>query len=353
MAHTRPSLLQIVAAVLFATSVAASACQVPVFRYALERWAPANYLLSITPSEGGLTDAEKKAVELLRAAPRDAANPVNFEVQIASPAAGARGPAQLALEYPRKLRDAGGQPIWNAPLTDQNVKLLLDSPVRRELRSRLLAGESAIWVLVESGDAAKDAAAVDSVTRSLALAESSLKLPDPSAAPGAAANTSGPRANEQAEVLRTDLPLKIGFSLLRIQRTDPAEAVLLAMLTHVESDLGDFAGEPMAFPVFGRARVLEPLIGAGITQDNVLEHAGYLCGACSCEVKEQNPGIDLLFAANWEPVDTTPQLEIIRISPQTVAPPARKFPIISVGAGAGVIVLGLAAWILLRRASAG
>ena len=77
-------------------------------------------------------------------------------------------------------------------------------------------------------------------------------------------------------MLRSDLPLKIEFSILRLQRSDPEEAALLAMLTHLENDLGGFASEPMVFPVFGRARVLEPLIGAGITHDNVLEHASYL-----------------------------------------------------------------------------
>ena len=26
----------------------------------------------------------------------------------------------------------------------------------------------------------------------------------------------------------------------------------------------------------------------------------YLCGECSCEVKDENPGADILLAANWE-----------------------------------------------------
>lgn len=72
----------------------------------------------------------------------------------------------------------------------------------------------------------------------------------------------------------------------------------------------------MAFPVFGRGRILEPLIGKGIHEGNVLEHSTYLCGACSCEVKDQNPGIDLLMAANWDPVDTSPEVELVTITPQ-------------------------------------
>jgi hypothetical protein len=68
----------------------------------------------------------------------------------------------------------------------------------------------------------------------------------------------------------------------------------------VEDDLGDYRDEPIAFPVFGRGRVLQPLIGAGLTLDNVMFDSSYLCGACSCQVKEENPGIDLLVAAAWD-----------------------------------------------------
>lgn len=349
MVCIRPSSIYLGLILWLGGMLAAPACQVPVFRYALERWAPAEYLVSIAPADGGLTDAEKKALEVLHAAPGDSASPVNLEIQIEPPASGARGPAQMALQYPHKLRDARKEPAWRGPLTQENVQLLLDSPVRQELRRRLLAGESAIWLLVESGDRAKDDAAFASLTQALAEAQSTLKLPDGVLTPEESAKRTGPRADEQADALRSDLPLKIEFSVLRMQRKDPAEAALLAMLTHLEDDLGGFANEPMVFPVFGRARVLEPLIGAGIHRDNVMEHSRYLCGACSCEVKDQNPGIDLLVAANWQPVDTTPQLEIIRITPSAETPPARRSPTLALSAG--VIILAIGACLLYRRST--
>jgi hypothetical protein len=31
----------------------------------------------------------------------------------------------------------------------------------------------------------------------------------------------------------------------------------------------------------------------------MLEACSYLCGACSCEVKRENPGIDLIMNTNW------------------------------------------------------
>jgi hypothetical protein len=222
-----------------------------------------------------------------------------------------------------------------------------------ELSRRLLAGESAIWVLLESGNPAKDAAAEKAMTEAMGAAQSSLELPTPEAASSPAPSRPGPHANENAEVLRTDLPMEIKFSLLRLKRSDPAEAALVAMLTHVEDDLGEYVQEPMVFPVFGRGRVLEPLIGGGVTPRNAMEQAGYLCGACSCEVKEQNPGMDLMMAVNWEPVDTTPQLEVVSISagadakkptpasPEKLATASKAFPIALAAAGLGVAILGV------------
>jgi hypothetical protein len=55
----------------------------------------------------------------------------------------------------------------------------------------------------------------------------------------------------------------------------------------------------MVFPVFGRGRALFPLVGAGITPKNIRDAAEFLAGPCSCEVKEQNPGFDLLLKADW------------------------------------------------------
>ena len=36
-----------------------------------------------------------------------------------------------------------------------------------------------------------------------------------------------------------------------------------------------------------------------ITADNLKEAARFLTGPCTCKVKEQNPGVDLLVLADW------------------------------------------------------
>jgi hypothetical protein len=105
------------------------------------------------------------------------------------------------------------------------------------------------------------------------------------------------------------------------------------MLMNSEADLAEL-NEPLVFPVFGRGRSLLPLVGAGITPENIRGSARFLAGACSCQVKEQNPGFDLLVAANWNelipwaksPVSTGDRLskppELLPIAPGTAAKPA-------------------------------
>ena len=275
------------------------ACQVPVFRYALENWSPA-------PWRVRLPDTALSGVE---------AGGANLQIERAT------GLATMELRLPEG--EGEESPVWTGPADAAHWQQLLDSPVRRELVRRLLAGESAVWLLLESGDAAKDAASGKVLQEALQAAQAELKLPEGVLTP-AQLDEPGRKA-DPADVLHSDLPLRLAFSVLRLTRDDPAEAVLRAMLMKVEPDLADYAGEPMVFAVFGRGRALEPLIGRGIHADNLREAATYLCGACSCEIKEQNPGMDLLLAADWAPVDQAPKPEPVRMAPEAPAPsPVRE-----------------------------
>lgn len=269
------------------TTATAWACQVPVFRYALERWEPGLYQVRAP---------EEVTVDAL----------ANVEVEKAE------GVAQLELYFPSRLRQASETPIWSAPMNAENVRVMLDSPVRQELKKRLLAGESAVWLLLESGDAAKDDAAAKTVEEGLLAAQEKLKLPDGVITQDEAKDPA--RRRENADVLQSDLELKIEFSTMRVSRGNAEEQALIAMLMHLEPDLGDYVNEPMVFPIFGRGRAIEPLIGKGIHADNIFEASAYLCGACSCEIKEQNPGIDLLMTADWDPVASKEVVETVTIT---------------------------------------
>jgi len=94
---------------------------------------------------------------------------------------------------------------------------------------------------------------------------------------------------------------RLEIGLVKVARTDAAEKWVVDSLLSLESDLTseEFAAQPMVFAVFGRGRALPPFVGKGITRDNLLECVYFLTGACSCTVKDQNPGMDLLFATDW------------------------------------------------------
>ncbi len=57
---------------------------------------------------------------------------------------------------------------------------------------------------------------------------------------------------------------------------------------------------PVVVPVFGRGRALEVIPAADLTGSLIEDLTLYLSGPCSCQVKERNPGFDLLMATDWE-----------------------------------------------------
>jgi len=271
----------------------AFACLVPVFRYALERWEP-DYYQAVLIHRGQMTENDSRLLEELRQAGRTAEAAMNLNVQeidVASYPAdkikgllGAEIPEKLpalALWYP--MRGGWMPPIWLGELTPSTVAALTASPVRQQLAGRLIGGQSAVWIFVESGDAGKNKAAMQLLGGELEAATKELKEMAPSQIEG----WEGPE-------------LSYEFSILALSHTDPQEQMLLAMLLNSEPDLHEYKNEPMAFPVFGRGRVLCALVGAGIRVDNIREIIAFLTGPCGCEIKMMYPGVDLLMAANWD-----------------------------------------------------
>jgi hypothetical protein len=104
--------------------------------------------------------------------------------------------------------------------------------------------------------------------------------------------------------------------VVSIARTDPLEAITIAMLMHSEPDLFEYLEEPIVFPVYGRGRALYSLVGRGIIPDNINDARSFLEGPCACEIKMQNPGTDLLMGADWNDVYTLfPEIEDEPIPP--------------------------------------
>jgi len=60
--------------------------------------------------------------------------------------------------------------------------------------------------------------------------------------------------------------------------------------------------EPVAFAMFGRGRALGPIVGEEINPEWIGDVCVYLTGACSCQIKRDNPGWDILLMVDWEGV---------------------------------------------------
>jgi len=266
----------------------APACQIPVFRYALERWPAENYLITVTPRDVPTEEGQALVKALSE-------TPANLTVQMAPPTG---APPTLTASYPQKNSPRDRQThsnmgpddtrrtpaFWSGPLTAESVRSLVDSPVRREMVRRILKGDSAVWLLLESGDAAANATAAKLLEACLAQQSAEIHLPEPS--PGDPAMSS-------------PLPSAVKFSVLRIPFHDPVERAFVAMLCGSEADAAKLK-EPTAFAVFGRGRAMPGLAGKDLTPESIASVSTFLCGACSCQVKEMNPGMDLLVLANWD-----------------------------------------------------
>jgi hypothetical protein len=193
--------------------------------------------------------------------------------------------------------------ISSASLSEPAIRQLLDSPVRKEIARRLAQGQSAVWVLLECGIPTKDQSAAKLIESRLAYLATVLKLPT---------LDQQDIVNGLVSVAQEDL--KLEFSILRLSRTDPAEQALVKMLLGTEPDLEETL-EPIAFPIFGRGRALYALVGKGINHETLDEACSFLIGSCSCQVKELNPGVDLLLAADWDALMKGPQAGTARALP--------------------------------------
>ena len=286
--------LSLAAAVSAIVTASLWACSVPVFRYALERWLADPYQ-AVVFHRGPLTAAQLTQVKNLTPdglAGRLHANisarivdldqkPDADSLALWQQSKGATLP-WLVIHYPTAAKIPGA--VWSGPLSEPSIQQALDSPLRRDIVRRLTTGDSVVWVLLEIGDPPRDDAAANLLKARLTYLTTVLKLP---------------KLDPQDVVSGAEEQLRLAFSTVRLSRTNAAEQAFANMLLGSEPDLHEIA-EPLVFPIFGRGRVLYALAGKGITHENIDQAASFLIGACSCEVKEQNPGVDLLVAADWD-----------------------------------------------------
>ena len=282
----------------------AQACDVPVFRYALERW-PTDQYRAIAIEATPLTKAETQALARLRK--NGQSKGLNLRLQAMSPddfskseyAGRSSEPSRantLMLFYPSS--SGLSHPVWQGAISSAAIDRLSDCDLRQELAKQILGGSSAVFLLLESGDAKKDRAARQLLQTTLAELGEQIKLPGDVVAAGSART-----AEEEINQLKSTVPFKIDFATLSLAAPTASSAstdILRHCLLGLEPDLRELQKEPMLFAIYGRGRALPPLIGQGINARMISQIAYFVTGACSCQVKAQNPGTDLLLQQNWD-----------------------------------------------------
>ena len=141
---------------------------------------------------------------------------------------------------------------------------LITSPLREKIASELMHGKLCVMVYLKTDNPEKD-------EKGLAILKSTL-----------AASPFG----------------KI-ITVFELSRNSKEEADFASLLLNVEDDLKGIQ-EPMLFGVFGRFKALEPLLGKGISEENIVLMIDFLTAECSCLIKDDLPGTDILFTNKWD-----------------------------------------------------
>ena len=279
----------VVAACLLATP--AVACSIPVFRYALERW-PADLFVATVDVAADSPQVARDAVHWLEDQAQPNGGPMNLAVE-RTPARDHPGSeSRETLEIARHSRGQEPTLLWSGALTKAEAALTA-GPWQGELIRRLATGDAVVWMVLEGADPASAKQAARLLEQELPQIAEDTVLPRGIGLPG-------------SELLAA-IPLEVRFSVLTVPAGAAGEELLRATLLagHRESAAEGETLEPQAalvVPVFGRGRAAAVLPAATLTGDAVAEFTAFLCGACSCQVKQLNPGFDLLLPVDWEQV---------------------------------------------------
>lgn len=302
-------------------AAAAQACNVPVFRYALERWEPDPFQLVVfhdKPLSSELGSQLKSLEPLMEAA--DARPNWKLTLVDTTKPLPALWSGLWKAEQDKPLpRFALCTPEWTKnddalhsdALTKESIQNLILSPKRIELLSHILKGTAVTWLVVET----KDSTANQKLHELLATETKRLlevvQIP--------------PNIGKDGINVLSPLPVEVSFATVTLSADDPAESMLLRLLNN-----GEPIKEPTLYPLFGRGRVLASMPASTLNKELLEETARFLCGACSCQVKAQNPGFDLLLSARWQSIfgDATPPAPVEKQKPVTkpvlVPIPTRK-----------------------------
>jgi len=286
----------------------ASACDTPVYRYAMYRWTPLPYeayclyrgqpprgnqelqrLLAEEGPGGSVANVFVTSIDLDK---KGALDMLPEPVKSLGKAPAGKSPPKYVLLAP------WGAELLAGDLDSAAARALVDSPLRSEIGRLFDEGHGVILLIVSGKDAGENARIEAAAREVMAKAASGQLLaefgPDPGSSPppqpGEAARPDEP-ANQ---------PPNLRVGLLKLDRANAAERWLLKMLMAMAPDLEKSAHEPMLYPIYGRGRVMPPGIGKEVNAESLSELLRFLADRCSCTIKDQNPGLDLLMRWDWE-----------------------------------------------------
>jgi hypothetical protein len=276
----------------------AEACDTPVYRYAMYRWQPAPYELYYFHDSQPDAESEKVTAAVERRCTDEAApaNLIVLPVDLQQDKELAGVPPDVKEAWDRQsskqtpwylISSPVGVHIFGGTITESDIAALVDSPLRREVGQLMEQGKAGVYLLVTSDNQPADE-----------LAEKEIRGVIGDVAAGKISLYTAPSQSTEGNAPRVPA---IEFGFVKVARNDANEKWLVDCLLAVAPDLRS-SSEPLAFLIYGRGRALFSSLGKGIHRDNLIQDVEFITGACSCTVKEQNPGVDLLMSYDWNAV---------------------------------------------------
>jgi hypothetical protein len=148
--------------------------------------------------------------------------------------------------------------------TPDELRDLTSSPLREKIAAELMAGKLCVMLYLKTDNNEKDEKGLKILNKTIGASPFGQIIP-----------------------------------VFELSRNSKDEAGFASLLLNVEDDLKGIQ-EPMLFGIFGRFKALEPLLGKGISEENINLMIDYLTAECSCLIKDDLPGTDILFTDKWD-----------------------------------------------------
>ncbi len=292
--------------IIEATSLPVDACNTPVFQYALLRWNPEPYRIFVFYKSNFSPD-QLQAIKLLEPLEQrsliiykqidinslsNADNPIKYLWRTIK---GEFPHLQLPIIVVRFPVSERNDNIYVDSLSISAIKQIISSPVRIEIADKLANG-AIVWLISLTHDKTHNAKIKKILSDEL--------------------NAYSQRYS-QANLS------KLEFAIIELKRDDKNENFIFKLLAKIYPALTN-TNEIIAFPIFGRGRILFPIPEKKLTHKAIFAACDFMTGPCACEIKDQNPGIDLLLNVDWDNLASSSDEFIDQMLPSAETPDVKK-----------------------------